>query len=103
MTTEKLTLRGLYPLADRFYHTAPPTSEWRLKERNLRARWNGEPVRMPKRGEWFLSGAFICAYRAPNDLTMTYHVAEIVETETITTVNVLGTAKEINFAKGEPT
>jgi len=31
--------------------------------------------RCPKKGEWFLSGAIITAYQAPNDLSMAYHIA----------------------------
>ncbi len=31
--------------------------------------------RPPKRGEWYLSGAIVEAYKAPNDLTSTYWIA----------------------------
>jgi len=34
--------------------------------------------RAPKKGEWYLSGAIIEAYRAPNDLTTPYQVVEKV-------------------------
>ena len=30
--------------------------------------------RAPKKGEYYLSGAIPCAYRAPNDLTQVYHI-----------------------------
>lgn len=30
--------------------------------------------RPPKKGEFYLSGAIIAAYRAPNDLSTSYHV-----------------------------
>ena len=34
--------------------------------------------RPPKRGEFYLSGAIVTAYRAPNDLTTPYHVVEAI-------------------------
>lgn len=37
--------------------------------------------RPPCRGEWYLSGAIIAAYRAPNDLGTSYHIARIVQVE----------------------
>lgn len=30
--------------------------------------------RNPRKGEFYLSGAIVAAYRAPNDLTTPYHV-----------------------------
>ena len=38
---------------------------------------NGE-FRPPKRGEYYLSGAIVEAYRAPNDLSTPYWIAEFV-------------------------
>lgn len=32
--------------------------------------------RYPKKGEFYLSGALVMAYRAPNDLTSSFHVVE---------------------------
>jgi len=32
--------------------------------------------RAPKRGEWYLSGAIIDAYQAPNDLDTAYWIAQ---------------------------
>lgn len=46
-----------------------------------RYRWTGEK-RPPKAGEYYLSGAIIAAYRALNDLSDPYHIAEPVEMET---------------------
>ncbi len=43
----------------------------------LAAVYAGEK-RAPRAGEWFLSGASVAAYFAPNDLTMVYHIARIV-------------------------
>jgi len=61
----------LYPLGDR-----PPGI--RLRDlRNLKAVSTGVK-RCPLKGEWFLSGAVIHAYRAPNDLPNEYLIAEII-------------------------
>lgn len=47
-------------------------------------------TREPKKGEWFLSGARIEAYKAHNDLTSNYPIAKLVrvkvETKTIETI-----------------
>jgi hypothetical protein len=32
--------------------------------------------RAPKKGEWYLSGAIVEAYQAPNDLTAEYQIVE---------------------------
>ena len=34
--------------------------------------------RPPQAGEWYLSGAEVAAYRAPNDLKTSYHIARLV-------------------------
>jgi len=72
-------MKKFYPLADLYGS---------LKEqRHLRAIRTGE-FRAPRKGEWYLSGAIVEAYRAPNDLTPEYQIAKIVrvETETITRI-----------------
>ena len=44
----------------------------------IRATKSGE-FRVPKKGEWFLSGAIVEAYLAHNDyLSTKYHIAKIV-------------------------
>lgn len=43
----------------------------------LRAVWTGE-TRCPKKGEWYLSGALIGAYYAPNDLSAEFPIAQLV-------------------------
>jgi hypothetical protein len=43
-----------------------------LKEKGLYVR-TGEK-RPPRKGEWYLSGAIPNAYRAPNDLSIAYHI-----------------------------
>jgi hypothetical protein len=42
------------------------------------AKRTGE-FREPKAGEWYLSGAIVTAYRAPNDLTQKFHIATVVK------------------------
>jgi hypothetical protein len=69
-----VTRDGFYPLGDR-------TPD----DRDKRAKWTGEK-RPPKRGEWYLSGAIVTAYRAPAGLSTPYHIARIVRVvvETVT-------------------
>lgn len=43
-----------------------------------RAAWDGEPARPPKKGELYLSGAKVTAYKAPSDLTTPYFIAVYV-------------------------
>ena len=50
----------------------------------LVAIFSGEK-RPPQAGEWYISGAIPDAYRAPNDLTSSYHIAKLVLVETVTT------------------
>jgi hypothetical protein len=52
-----------------------------------RIQYTGEK-RCPKEGEWFLSGAIIEGYKAPNDLNNLFHIGKLVKikVETITTV-----------------
>jgi hypothetical protein len=42
------------------------------------AHWTGEPRRLIRKGEWYLSGAIIEAYRAPSDLSMKFHPAKLL-------------------------
>lgn len=50
----------------------------------IQAVWDGKPRRPPKKGEWYLSGADIAAYRTPNDLTQEFHIARLVRVESKT-------------------
>lgn len=43
----------------------------------LKVKWTGEK-RPPKKGEWFLSGAIVEGYRAPNDLSSSYLIGKLV-------------------------
>lgn len=45
--------------------------------------------RPPKKGEWYLSGAIVEAWRAPNDLSAAYPLARLVRIQRIATVNVV--------------
>lgn len=78
-TSEVLKRDKLYPLRE-----SP------IMPQNLRARWTGEK-RCPRKGEWYLSGAIIGAYKARADLTTKFHIAEIVEVTTTEIVRVIGT------------
>lgn len=76
--SEKLTRTGVYPTKD-----IPTTTELKAigigkpYPYQIGAVWTGEK-RPPRKGEWYLSGAKIEAYRAPNDLTTAFHIARLV-------------------------
>ena len=89
----KLRREQLYPVCDRptfedlcrlglkRNETAGPLVSLGLPATQMHARWTGEK-RPPKKGEWYLSGAEIGAYRASNDLSTAYHIAELLRTKT---------------------
>lgn len=81
MAPSKVSRDDLYHLAE-FY---PGMSAG--EQGNLRAQWTGEK-RPPRKGEWFLSGAIVEAYRSYNDLDTPYHIARIVrvKVEVVTTI-----------------
>ena len=65
-----------YPLADE----PSPEELYNLQVPNkvgIRAMATGE-IREPRKGEWFLSGAIVEAYRANNDLSIAYNIAKLV-------------------------
>ena len=66
-----LKKRSFYPLGDELFR----------HPRNTRAVGTGE-FRAPKKGEWYLSGALVTAYRAPNDFTSPYMIAKLVQVKT---------------------
>jgi hypothetical protein len=75
--SEKLSRYKAYPLAREIGVNQPP---------DVKAMWTGEK-RKPKKGEWFLSGSIIEAYKAHNDLNTKYYSAYLVcvkKTETYT-------------------
>lgn len=63
----------VYPIAEEDKAKAPAVSG----AVKTAARWTGER-RAPKAGEWYLSGAVVEAYRAPNDLSSEFHIARLV-------------------------
>ena len=73
----------------KFYELGDPFGPISRPMRKFRA-LNTGVKRPPRKGEWYLSGAIIQAYRAPNDLSTEFYIAEIVEveikTETTTTI-----------------
>jgi len=84
----------------KFYRTADYLTSAEIKSLGLKSgdvsMWGKTPKgyyvmavytgvkRPPKQGEWYLSGASVVAYRAPNDLSTAYHIAKLCLTETIT-------------------
>ena len=58
--------------------------------RTVRGKMTGEK-RAPKKGEWYLSGADIAAYRAPNDLSTEYYIAKLV----VVSVSVVTVEREV--------
>lgn len=81
--------RGVaYPLADRLtleeQRRAGVEGAHPQVQGQIMAVWDGSPRRQPKKGEWYLSGCSIDAYRAPNDLPSEYHIARLVKVETQT-------------------
>lgn len=67
-----------YPVVDPLPSSIP-------NHREIRALPTGDH-RRPKRGEWYLSGAIVEAYQAPNDLTTTQHIARLVRVREIVEV-----------------
>jgi hypothetical protein len=59
-----------------------------IPARNVHAVYIGEK-RPPKKGEWYLSGSVVEAYKALNDLSDPYHIARLVRTETKTVTTIV--------------
>lgn len=76
--SERLSRNGLYPVDQSYWVKS-----------DLRAQWDGLPKRPPLKGEYYLSGAIITAYKAPNDLSEAYHIARIVRVETVTVTRIV--------------
>lgn len=70
------SLQGKYfPLADE--PSPDDLAALKVEDRvGVRAVATGEH-RAPRKGEWFLSGSYVEAYRAENDLTTDYHIARL--------------------------
>lgn len=71
-----------YPLGDR----APGVLG---RQHDLRATSTGE-YRPVMAGEWYLSGAIVTAYRAPNDLGQSFHIARLVRVERVECIREVG-------------
>lgn len=80
----------LYPLGDRL--SIAEQKQFNLKPMdyhgNIKAIYQGEK-RCPRKGEWYLSGAEVHAYRASNDLSSVYMIAKLVKTQTRTITTIL--------------
>jgi hypothetical protein len=104
--SEKLKLSQPYPLGDRLtYREAenafrlyapsmlPSISMSSASRAGHREQWVRDHIkavatgekRPPKKGEWYLSGSTIVAYRALDDLTSPFHIAAIVRIEQVIT------------------
>jgi hypothetical protein len=84
---ERLLVRGrIYPIAACFQHRVVARATGTGEPRAI---WTGER-RPPRKGEWYLSGAVIGAYRAPGHLRTAYDIAEIVRVRVVSTVEVIG-------------
>ena len=55
---------------------------------NMKAIYTGEK-RSPRKGEWYLSGAIVEAYQAPNDLNTPFHIARLVKVEKTETFKII--------------
>lgn len=80
--------------ATEFYHladvpnkeeTGGASLEERYSRRDFRAVFTGE-MRTPRKGEWYLSGTVIQAYKAKNDLSSSFHIAKVVKVKAQLTV-----------------
>ena len=82
-----------YELAD--YLSLKEREQFGLKDGNsnlfskvVKAVYTGQK-RCPKKGEWYLSGAEVQAWKAPNDLSTVFHIAKLVKTKTETKIVVV--------------
>jgi len=63
-----------YPLKDNPSLEERPAA---VTKRHLRGALTGE-YRCPQKGEWYLSGAIPEGYKAPNNLSLAYHILRLV-------------------------
>lgn len=80
--SETLQRRKPYPLGDRL--SAEEASRLGVNRNGQQSAsimgvWDGEPARAPRKGERYLSGDIIAAYRAGEDLVAYYHIARLVK------------------------
>lgn len=57
--------------------SAPAIGRTPVRAENTRTlyRWDGQPARVPKPGEYYLSGATVTAYKAQKDMVGTFFIA----------------------------
>lgn len=69
-------------LQSRKFNLADETtaSERQTFGENPRAIMSEDSKRRPLKGEWYLSGAIVEAYRAPSDLATQYYIARLIRT-----------------------
>tara|TARA_R110002096_G_scaffold66682_2_gene162220 strand:- start:34938 stop:35174 length:237 start_codon:yes stop_codon:yes gene_type:complete len=46
----------------------------------VKAVYSGQ-FRPPRKGEWFMSGSIVEAYKAKSDMTVSYHIARLVKVQ----------------------
>jgi hypothetical protein len=80
-----------WPVPSSFCHTKK-SGEWVMAIYN-------KQYRKPKRGEWYLSGAIVSAYKAPNDLSSKYYIAKLVRVRHMERV-VLARDDAMTYEKG---
>lgn len=78
-------LKTLYPIAE--IGSVRGTIREGNVARNVAAQWTGEK-RPPRKGEWYLSGSYVEAWRAPNDLSEVFHIARLVRVTPHTTYSI---------------
>ena len=79
---EVLSIKVLYPLAFSLSDHNGANPNFKL------AQWTGT-IRPPKKGEYFLSGPVIAAYRALHDMADAYPIARLVEVQPATTMKII--------------
>lgn len=88
---EFLRVGNLYPVAEEDQKRLP--AGWDHRAARVRATAEKRP---PRAGEWYLSGAVIEGYRAPNDLSTAFRIGELVRGEYVTTW------REVKQEEGNP-
>jgi hypothetical protein len=82
--SEKLQRGVPYPLGDPLSAAEQVRCETQNAIVNdVRVVWDGQPARPPKKGERFLSGASITAYRAFTDMTQAYYIGRLVRVKRV--------------------
>ena len=83
MSVKTYPVKDCIRLADRDKLGLPRQDARLSSTKEIRARATGKK-RCPKKGDWYLSGAIVEAYRAPNDLNTVFCIATLCIVETVT-------------------